>query len=1545
MPTESFLVTALPFSADPSQPKHVSVFVTHRLTPDGPAGTVADFAHVRDWTNLLAGATITLTGRVGAAARSIPVTPVLDALQPDLWARVFPPDLPVLPWRTPDPASRTWRTFPAHRMQAEALTVHALSLLSSPLDAPSVADNVFAQALLRQWVDGQLTVDQLLDGERGKFLDDRITRRLDAAAGQDTASMTTALLDNQGSVPPALLIAADAHLARRYYQRPEEDTPYRAGPDPDFVPAPVTQAPPDFHRRASLLGDLSPLLRRLGLVIDLRVDDLATLVGLTDISADIVIADLANEVAVQPRTACEVVGSSFTAASRTGDYVRGMLQLGDTDSFTILDLDPDASALKLEQYVRTLPRLLATETNGDATTSAPSSLQANGFAMARNDHAERLRTQLTGAPAKDATIMAGTAAPLDLEDIARGVRLEVFDDVSAAWHSLHRRRLTAEVDGAGTVLDAAPDTGFLQGASLTSADGVVDAPVHAHEVLAGWDGWSLSAPRPGLVAVHDGPTEHLVHPATPAPDPEHPVQTITAVEPGTLPRLRYGRNYSFRAWAVDLAGNSAPHTVEGPPDAGNAGVSGAPAATPDPPTATAAASVAEGMHAHLLTDAGALPGRAAQLGAATVTALRGDLTALRTRAVPVAGPQAGRGAIGAGGFAGLRLTGVPEVDALVASRLAPVAVAADLSRRLAVERVVDDALPALSAVVERTEPQVPVAALATALGTAALAQPGLSAAALAALLGLLQHSVTAPRPFLRWDPVLEPVVVPRHEYSAAESLLTMVIRSGVEGPAADGVTMTVVPPETYVPATLAARPELALAWRTDSQRHLVAPKATQFECELHGLFDAAFGGGTPSELKAALATALREAGTLTDTTIADPDTPGARIPQPGVRLVTGPTAEPPAITDPAQLVRGDGLARGQYAVHDVDTVRVPYLADPLAAGVSFVFPDGGGGTELKGLFAVEGTTLPYAEVWPDPVPWRLVLGSGATLRADADNGVVDLQLPPGQQLRARLSSTVSADKLDLLGLWRSLPAPLRQNPLFAAAAAQGWFWWLTPATTLRFVHAIPRPLSAPRFMLLNPRRGVDSTSVMLVAGVDVHAPSTERLDIEATWDEWVDDLSKPAPVRVEGVTAAVGHTPVAADEAIVVLAGAEQDAPLPDGSTIHLHAGVHHLGDTKHRVVDYRLRGATRFREYFDARLFTSIDDSSVLGPAHRTNVLSSSRPAKPVVRDLIPLLRWHQATEADQPFALSRTRRGGVRVYLDRPWFTTGDGELLAVVLQNDSAATTGVELSQWGADPVFAQDGPAERADLPLADLFHVLGLDDRSEPARPIGAAATETLTDLPGQPAVTLLGYRPEFSAERGQWFVDIALDPGSAFWPFVRLTVARWQPDSLPGHTLSPLVKCDFVQVLPQRTALLSRPDAGTVRVVVTGPVGVPGFAHSADRGPDFVGDVQRSRVMQARLERRDPAVPTDLGWQTVTGAVLPVFGVEQTMVSWGGELPLATALAPRRPGENTDWRVVVEEWEILPADPAVTTPTAAAAGAAAAPRFGARVVYADEFPL
>jgi hypothetical protein len=102
-----------------------------------------------------------------------------------------------------------------------------------------------------------------------------------------------------------------------------------------------------------------------------------------------------------------------------------------------------------------------------------------------------------------------------------------------------------------------------------------DAPFNAHEVLAGWDGWSLSVPRPGPTLVHlptgeevitDDPTGAV--PGTPTA--LGPVTSKVAMEPGSLPRLRYGRKYALRLWSVDLAGDSpdrrsGPDQPSGPP--------------------------------------------------------------------------------------------------------------------------------------------------------------------------------------------------------------------------------------------------------------------------------------------------------------------------------------------------------------------------------------------------------------------------------------------------------------------------------------------------------------------------------------------------------------------------------------------------------------------------------------------------------------------------------------------------------------------------------------------------------------------------------------------------------------------------------------------------------------------------------------------------------------------------------------------------------------------------------------------------------------------
>jgi len=82
------------------------------------------------------------------------------------------------------------------------------------------------------------------------------------------------------------------------------------------------------------------------------------------------------------------------------------------------------------------------------------------------------------------------------------------------------------------------------------------------------------------------------------------------------------------------------------------------------------------------------------------------------------------------------------------------------------------------------------------------------------------------------------------------------------------------------------------------------------------------------------------------------------------------------------------------------------------------------------------------------------------------------------------------------------------------------------------------------------------------------------------------------------------------------------------------------------------------------------------------------------------------------------------------------------------------------------------------------------------------------------------FTPEFHRGRKRWFVDVILDSTHAVWPFLRLSLARYQPNSIAGMAFSEAVATDFVQLPPERIGTLSRPEAGEVRVTVTGVTAV-----------------------------------------------------------------------------------------------------------------------------
>jgi hypothetical protein len=327
----------------------------------------------------------------------------------------------------------------------------------------------------------------------------------------------------------------------------------------------------------------------------------------------------------------------------------------------------------------------------------------------------------------------------------------------------------------------------------------------------------------------------------------------------------------------------------------------------------------------------------------------------------------------------------------------------------------------------------------------------------------------------------------------------------------------------------------------------------------------------------------------------------------------------------------------------------------------------------------------------------------------------------------------------------------------------------------------------------------------------------------------------------------------------------------------------HEFGDTRHRDLRYDLVAVSRFHEFFPAAelgedAFTARTE---LPDPH--SIPSSARPPAPVVDALVPTVRW----EGDAPRAgwtkIRRTRLGdGVRIYLDRPWYASGDGELLALLLpEGDEGPAPEVAplMTAWGADPIWK--APEEFAGGPLV----------ADELAATAGDPVTQLpLVDRPG--TVTAIPYAVEWNAERGRWYADVELagSDETNYAPFLRLGLARYQPNSIsPDVALSAPVDGGFVQLLPVRRLTADRHPDGTITVTIDGP---------APAGPDH-------NWLELSIEVQGDQPSGELGWQPWSERV-------PTLVAMDA-MPVRAAVAA--PGDvQGRFRLVVREYERHPAD-------------------------------
>ncbi len=246
----------------------------------------------------------------------------------------------------------------------------------------------------------------------------------------------------------------------------------------------------------------------------------------------------------------------------------------------------------------------------------------------------------------------------------------------------------------------------------------------------------------------------------------------------------------------------------------------------------------------------------------------------------------------------------------------------------------------------------------------------------------------------------------------------------------------------------------------------------------------------------------------------------------------------------------------------------------------------------------------------------------------------------------------------------------------------------------------------------------------------------------------------------------------------------------------------HQFGDTKHRWVDYKLVASSRYREYFDKILAKNSDLTTTRESEwkERVNILSSARPKAPEIDYIIPTFEWRKTQSGDS--IRHRRMPGGLRIYLKRPWYSSGADEMLAVILPETQintkvllAAGSGYTnyYTHWGIDPILYGEKP-QNVSPQISDFRMNPVVDPKLQ------------YPDKPGTLAKAV-AYPVHFDQERQMWFCDFAIDPGEMYFPFVKLFLARYQPHSVREENsdvcLSPVVVAKMTQLVPERQTTLS----------------------------------------------------------------------------------------------------------------------------------------------
>lgn len=386
--------------------------------------------------------------------------------------------------------------------------------------------------------------------------------RLDTLGGVDLAATVRTLLQG-GHDDLAVALPIAAHVAALCGRNALPDDPAAAV----GLPAPLNGINPigesDVHQIVGLLLDHPVLAVAVGLRIDLTVPIPADGLG----GVRLIRVVRANgtplgdpppaEMIVRPQPWSQVrldrTSRTFTMAD-AGEVRGGMLDLAAGD--------PARPYLVAATDVTGLSAHLATMSTPPGEEVRLPVRRTVGLTLAQGNRP----TQVIEAVMDRAVSLVNGAGSVDgvpvltAADVTTGYRIDVSDG-GGLFRSLVKRRVRYQVgSGASAVTLNAPsvdvagsDEGKVQRAVAVQqqdADGV--HRLRVSEEIGQWNGWSMAAPLPGRTVAAEPGNPTTTEPIGAEPIPGIPVTAEVTAEPGSLPRLRFGRRYRLRGRAVYL---------------------------------------------------------------------------------------------------------------------------------------------------------------------------------------------------------------------------------------------------------------------------------------------------------------------------------------------------------------------------------------------------------------------------------------------------------------------------------------------------------------------------------------------------------------------------------------------------------------------------------------------------------------------------------------------------------------------------------------------------------------------------------------------------------------------------------------------------------------------------------------------------------------------------------------------------------------------------------------------------------------------------------